>query len=389
MNKETDKTILYINFAPYTNTGRILDYLLQNFSTVISIQFTFHTLGSKGERTEIAVYKDKKCIETKPILQTPTNPSLVFILLPIRSAIIFIQLLFYGFYLKRKYRRIDYFLTVNGFIAWCGKVLKSLGIVDKTIFWVWDYYPPLHKNPIIKIMRWLYWQFDKAAIHSDKVIFLTNRLRALNTLAQHLNPKDFPVLGIGTTPRKSKKAKRIEKITLAFLGTLKRSQGLDMIFDSDNELIRTFKGIHINVFGSGPDEQYFKKRALHSSIPVNFYGYIEDINKLQDLIANSTIGIALYKPEPSNVSYYGDPSKIKAYLCESLPVISTDTFEFSKEIKACKAGIIIRYGDTEGLITAIQTIMKEYGEMSHEANSLAEKYSYQNLYSGLFDFRGL
>jgi len=259
-----------------------------------------------------------------------------------------------------------------------------MGLVQKTIFWVWDFYPQTHENIGIHIMRKLYWQFDKIAIHSDTVVFMTERLRFLHSQASNLSSSKYSVIGIGTLPHPPT-AKVKKKIILAFMGVVKRSEGLDMIIDIGNELTATRAAIELRVFGGGPDEEYFRKRAQETNLNIQFYGYIAPTKKLHTLLQRCTIGVAVYKPEPSNVSYYGDPSKIKAYLSQSLPVITTDTFEFHKEIIRQRAGIIVHYGNAEEFIKAINKILKNYYYYSNNAFRLSKKYSYKSLYEKLLN----
>jgi glycosyltransferase involved in cell wall biosynthesis len=102
-----------------------------------------------------------------------------------------------------------------------------------------------------------------------------------------------------------------------------------------------------------------------------------------EIIKNTNIGIAPYKPEPGNVSYYGDPSKIKNYLSFGLPVITTNVFEFSEIIRTSGAGEIIPY-KLEPFLNSIQKIISNYGQYSVLARSLAQKYYYAKYYDKMF-----
>jgi len=149
-------------------------------------------------------------------------------------------------------------------------------------------------------------------------------------------------------------------------------------------LVKHFHGICLNIFGSGPDEEYYKRRAKHASLPVKFYGYIPNDTKLVSLLSRSDIGIATYIPDKENVSYFGDPSKIKAYFSANLPVITTDVFIFQKEITLHRAGIIVQYGNKAQLISAIHRITDTYGEYVQGVRTLTSKYNYKTYYTSLF-----
>ncbi len=386
MSKRKNETIIYVNFSPYENAGRILDYLLETFETVILFSFNFHKLGKKQKSSKIITYRNNQILSTHTLFQLPLDipGSMVFILLPIRSAIIAVQVLWHSYFLKRRFSHIEYYFTVNAFTAWLGIVLKRLKTVNKTIFWVWDYYPPLHGSKIINLMRWLYWQYDKASIVSDKLVFLNQRLldlrKDIGILPQSAT---YPIIPIGTKPQ-SVSHKTPQTIVLGLLGVQKKSQGLDLLFDNAELLTKTFPSMRLEVIGAGPDEQYFHKRAKETVLPTTFYGFLPQDKEIEKIISDWSIGIAPYVPEEGNVVYYTDPSKIKYYFSYGVPVITTRVFRFSEEIEKNEAGIIINY-DINEFIDAIKKILSDYTTYSKNAKEVGNKYYYKKLYPEMFN----
>lgn len=384
-NKDSQTTIVYVNFKPYENAGNILDYLLDTFQTVLLFSFNFHRITDDQQQSRLIVYKKKKIVYQCRLFQTPTNSSVAFILLPIRSVIILLQLLFHLMRLQKSFGPYSIYFTVNAFTAWSGNILRTFKIVRKTVFWVWDYYPPIHKDKIVMFMRWLYWIFDKpATIQSDKVVFLNQRLvdlrKRIGVLPKHAS---YPIIPIGTNPHRYAIQSSVQAPSLVFLGVIKKSQGLDLIFSAVNELKMKFPKLTVHIFGGGPDENYFRQLALDLSIPVIFHGYIHNDKKLDLMLSRYHIGIAPYQRDPGNVSYYSDPSKIKRYLSCGLPVITTDVFQFSREIQLNNAGIVIRYS-IHDVVSAVQTIMKSYLQYRRNSMNLGKRYAYQELYRYLF-----
>ncbi len=384
MSKLQKKTISYINFTPYENSGNILDYILENFQNVIVFSLKFHSLKGDIHTNQIQIFKKGKMIQTYKLFQLPVPRSVLFLLLPFRSLILFVQIILYSFLLKVRFKKIDYYFTVNAFTAWVGNILKKLRLVDKTIFWVWDYYPPIHENKAVMLMRWIYWQFDKAATSSDKVVFLNERLKNLRQdigiISKDIN---YPVVSIGTNPKNKKTSTNDKQLKLVFLGVVKKSQGLEILFKIKKKLM-DFPNIHIDVIGSGPDEEYFQKKSKQLNLPITFHGYIKDENEIDKILSNSTIGLACYVPDPSNVSYYGDPSKIKFYLSYGIPVVTTDVFFFSQEIIKEKAGVIINYKKPEQLINAINHITRNHKQFKNNALRLSKKYYFRKIYKQIF-----
>lgn len=385
--KKDKRVIVYVNFAPYVNAGKILDYINQNFSTVIVFSFNFYSLGKAQERSSLSFYKEGKLVKKNYLYQLSTNMpiSLIFLLLPIRSAIILVQIFWHLLVNKKEYEAYDIYFTVNAFSAWIGNLLKRVNIIDKTIYWVWDYYPPIHENKIVMLFRWMYWQFDRSGAVSDKTVYLNHRLIELRkTIGAWGNKKNNQIIPIGTDPVKNRKKFSKIKLKLVFVGVLKKSQGLDLVFENSKAINQSFPKVLLNVVGSGPDENYYKKKAIKSGLTTVFHGFMPNEKNVEKIISSSDIGIATYIPEESNVSYFGDPSKIKLYLSRAVPVITTNVFTFSEEIKISKAGIIIKYSNPKEFIRALKKIKKSESKYSANALKLAKKYYYKRIYKEIF-----
>lgn len=380
------KSIVYVNFSPYENAGKVLDFILDNFEVVILFSINFHHLGKSQKPGKIYVYKKKKLKKQYPLIDMPFRipASVNFFLLPIRSLINLLQISWYLWRFKKEFGKFDVYFTVNAFTAWIGNIARSLKLVNQTIFWVWDYYPPYHTNKVVLLMRWLYWQFDKSASKSNKLIFMNKRLENLRKDINIIHKdSNYLIVPIGTDPIAKIKKRNKNKIVVGFLGVLKKSQGLGLFFDLSKKIHQKFPNLELQIIGAGPDEEYFKSRAKNSDVPVTFFGFVPNEKKVKEIQMKWDIAIALYVPEESNVSYYTDPSKIKSYLSFSIPVIITDV-AFSDEVKIEHAGVIIDYFDHKDLVNAISKIMYDYKSFQKNALRLSKKYYYKKMYSKMF-----
>ena len=388
MKKKQKGSVIYVNYSPYENSGKILDYLLENFEIVILFLLNFHELGKAQKPGQLLIYRKGKIVKKYPLLDLPFRIPLflTFILLPVRSLINLFQILYYAITLKNKYGKFNFYFTVNAFTAWIGNILKEINVIDKTIFWVWDYYPPKHENWTIRVMRKIYGFFDKIALRSDRVIFVNDRMiRLKRQIGLLIKNKKYPVVSIGTEKVKYKKNdnKDLSKVKFGFIGVLKKSQGLEIVLENAEEIIKHFPGASYEIIGSGPDENLYKKMAKSSPILVKFYGYVQD-SLLNKVLSKCHIGIATYVPSESNLSAYGDPGKVKRYLTLGIPVIAPDVFEFSSVIREAKAGIIVDYYKRSELINAVRTIIENYNEYSQNAYKLGAKFYYKEIYPKLF-----
>ncbi|KKR58568.1 MAG: Glycosyl transferase group 1 [Candidatus Amesbacteria bacterium GW2011_GWA2_47_11b] len=379
-----NKSIVYVNYSPYENSGKMLDFLLENFKYVFMFSIGFHDLGVNNPKNKLLIYIRGKIVEEKPFYHMPVPRSLVFLLLPLRSVLNLFQIFSAISYSTKKYIKIDYFLSVNAFTAWIGLILKKLKLVSTTVFWIWDYYPLKYPDPIVVLMRWLYWQLDKTATFSDCVVYLNNRLVKVRQDAGMILPDKKPlVVPIATNLCRRSERKPLP-IRLGFLGVLKKSQGLDLLFDNALDIISKFPSIKIEIVGSGPDEQYFRARAKISPIPCHFHGWLPE-DRANKILSKCTIGIAPYLPEERSVAYYGDPGKIKNYLSVCLPVVTTNVFDFSKELETSGAGIIIGYSNPQSLIKAIGEITDNYKKYIECVISLSKCFYYKKLYIKMFN----
>jgi glycosyltransferase involved in cell wall biosynthesis len=378
-----NKKILYVNYAPYENQGKILDFLISEYRYVFLISIGHHSLGKKRITNKLTVYKNGKKINESFFFLLSVPSRLIFVLLPIRSVISMFQLVIHAYQLNKVYGAIDYYFTPNGFTAWVGLLLRRLGLVDKTIYWVCDYYPIKHKDKIIQAMRWLYWQFEKHTVSSDLLAFHNTRL--IDKWKEEglcFGQSKTVLVPIGTSKEKLHRKKPSELI-LCFLGVLKRSQGVDFIIDSANLIAKEFPNVTIHIIGPGPDRKYFKRKARLKKANIIFHGYVSE-KEMDAIISSSNIGLALYVPDPSNVSYYGDPGKIKKYLSHGLPVIATNIHEFTQELKEKKAGILIDYGNKKQLLEALQRLLLQYGKYQKNVITLRDAYYYRYVYKKMF-----
>ncbi len=379
------KTVIYINYSPYENSGHILDYLKQNFKNVFLFSLAFHSLNGSKQLNKLTIFQNNKLVREELLFYLNVPQSLVFFFIPIRSVMNLIQIVWKIIYLRYKYGQIDYFFTVNAFTSSIGKILKKINLIKKNIFWVWDYYPVNHPKITFKIMRWLYWQFDKFATYSDRVIYLNHRLadvrKDLGIIKKNTEPIIIP---IGTGELLPQKKKNLKKIKIGFIGVLKQSQGIDMLLDAQEAISKNFKNLSFEIIGSGPDEKMFSSRVKQKNKDkFNFHGLVSD-ERFKEILYDCTIGIAPYAPGDGTVSKYTDPGKPKRYMEFNLPQITTNVIELSKEIEKNKAGIVINYGNTNELIIAIKKIVEKYDYYSKNAASLNKKYYYKNIYKKMF-----
>lgn len=377
---ENKPSIVYVNFSPYDNAGRILDYLISHSDILLHFSYD-HLRLKNGRKTNIlTVYKNGHIFKKNKIFPLRTPDFLRFFSLPGVAALIFIQTVWYTLKYKLRYKRFDYFLSVNAYTAIVGNILRNLRIVDKTIFWVWDYYPPNHPDWTMRIIRYVYKTFDRPAIvASTYLAFISiNLVKIRQIMGEFKKDQKYEIIPIGTNPYQGKIQPK-KKLVIGFLGMLKSSQGLELLANSLPHLTNQYPKIKIEIIGSGPEETEIKQKFKKWSKFVKFYGYIESDKEISKIIRKWSAGLATYLPQQYNESYWSDPSKIKCYLSQAVPVITTNVPQFSEEIKSSSAGIVIKYKEDD-LVKAICTIIKRPNYYSENALNLAVKYNFNKIY---------
>ena len=375
-----NNAVIYVNFSQYDNTGRILDYLKEHFTYVLHFSYD-HLRLKNGRKTNLITLYQKGHKPQRNTLYSLRTPSyLLFLSLPLVGILMIFQTIKHAILFK-KIIGPSVFFTVNAFPAIIGIILKFLGVTTFVYYWVWDYFPVKGPNWTLQIIRYTYLLFDMIALrYSGKLIFPNVRQRKLRQ-SLHGIKGNHTIIPLGSS--KPIQYCSNQKCIIGFLGMLKSSQGLDLILSSADQLFKINPRIQLEIIGSGPEEEYFRKEAKKYGDKIKFYGFVEDQNKINHIVRGWFAGIATYKPVKGNESYFGDPSKIKVYLSQGVPIITTHVTEYGALAQKHKFGIAIAYTDKE-LLKAVLTLYKK--QRMYRKNSLRYSLSlyYKNLYKSLF-----
>lgn len=374
------KDVIYVNFSQYDNTGRILDYLRESFSTVIHFSFD-HLRLKHGRKTNLlTLYRHGKRVKQVRLYSLRVSSPLLFPSLPFVGIVMAIQTICHVLRLRSQLTA-PIFFTVNAYPALIGILLKKLGMVTQVHYWVWDFYPLTYPDWRLRLIRYCYLLFDTLAIHfADKLIFPNKRQLALrNKIKKIRNHTKIIPLGSSRPIRVLPPRSNI----LGFMGMIKESQGLHLVLQNLDLIFEKNPQIKIEVIGSGPEEEELRTRAKPFQDRVKFYGFIEDQNRINKIVRRWFAGLAVYEPVPSNESYYGDPSKIKIYLSQGVPVITTNVSEFGNLAHQHGFGKLIPYSPL-ALTRAITEVHLKQTTFRKKALLFVQKFYYKKLYKPMF-----
>lgn len=379
---------MYVNYAPYGNAGYILDYLKKNFDHLIYVSFSFHPMGRRN-RSISEIYFRGKLIRKISLLTLPVPKSYVYRLAPLLSLIAALEVVMIALYVFFRVKiRPQIFFAPNAFLIFIGFILRALSLVDKVVFWVWDYYPIPETGLYHKLLYRFYWLIlDRWSTYkADFVWYLNERLLEVREKSGVITDKNKQYIApLGVEPISNLTLHVIRKNTLGFMGVIKKHQGLELLLDSLPELVSAIPDIKIEVIGSGPDEGYFKTLVENSSEShhVICHGFIPDEKEMKKIIASWAAATAPYVPFEDNLSAYTDPAKVKFYLGCGAPVIITKVPPLAQKIHQRKAGIAIEY-NTKELLEAVKKIFKENDKYRKNALRLAQEYNYTKIYNNAF-----
>lgn len=203
--------------------------------------------------------------------------------------------------------------------------LRAIGKTRKVVCLVGDYFPPSGKLAVRVyrriggfLTRWL-------ARQADEVWSLSPRIPTIQANPRHfVVPLCIAAAGAGTGPRTE----------IGYIGHPSSDHALDILFD----ICRKHQ-LRLNVIGDSPYLQSIKSLAPPQTV---FHGETADYTRINQILSRCYGGYAVYRDTgPHNYSYYGFPSKTLRFFASNVPVITTDTAQFMKDISKFGIGRVV------------------------------------------------
>lgn len=370
--------VVFCSFSASGNEDAV-SYLRHNFRHFVRIVLSFHHVSDRSPSLLLR-YKDGKKIEvTKLPAIKLRSKRLIFILMPFIYLVHLIDLISFSFIVRERY---DVYIGQNYFCALGGVVLKYLGFVKKSVYWVGDYYPIPPKGIYHYLLPFFVF-FDKYCLkYCDEVWFMTSRQLTVRKKEYGLTDKQkFKIIqaGINTKSLRYKELKDISSPILSSFGVLKDGQGIEIVIEALPEIIKKIPGLRFQIIGSGPLENELKSLVKRKKLDkvVTFCGYMQDENRARDLLSESTLAVALYRPDRYGLTQFADSGKVKVYLSCGLPVIVSDVPYIAEEVKKYHAGISIKCNkhDFVEAVTKLLTDRKLLETYKKNTIALCKNYS--------------
>ena len=361
----------------FTGHAQELEAFLKGHSS--SLMFIGHPFSYANQKESIATLYEKGIPKARATFPKTNGPDVLMYLKDFFSSFYFI------FKFKKKF---NIYIGINPLNAIAGLFLKRIGFAQTVIFYVIDYVPSRFNN---KALNTLYQSLDQISVrHAD---YTWNLSPAMSSAREKRgisrNGTNQTTVPTGTrVENKFLPFEQINRTDLAFLSHLREGQGIELILEVMPELVKEVPSVRLLVIGTGPLENYFKEEVKKRGLSDNvlFFGYIEDHDKIEEIVSKCGIGLAPYVPDANSFTWYADPGKPKVYLGCGVPIVITKVPEVAMEIQRSKAGIAIQY-DKNDLINAILLILdneKMHRELRQGAIKFASTHTWDEVYHKAF-----
>lgn len=262
----------------------------------------------------------------------------------------FLSVLYLG---SKEKEKISLLIGLESINALAGILLKKLGKVETVVYYVSDFSPDRYHN---KIFNAIYLWLDRlAAYHSDFIWDVSPAMHPARIKAGLDRKKSAPVIRVANAIAADDKVflsmKQIKLDHLVYMGTLGVDNGSDVAIKALPLVLKKFPKACLHIIGGG-NPAFFKRlknlaKSLRVRSRVKFHGFILSDKKMLKTMSRFYLAVAPYRDIPESCRFYGDSTKIRAYLSVGLPVITTKVPPLAREIIRAKAGIIVDDNEKE------------------------------------------
>jgi len=277
---------------------------------------------------------------------------------------------------------IDVFVGIDSLNAAAGLALRRAGKARRVVFWTIDFVPERFPS---RLLNGIYHRFDRLCVERcDQTWNVSPRIEAARRERGVVGRQR--VVPIGANVRKPQ---AVDPLQAIFVGHLLEKQGVQLALRALPRARERVPGARLVVVGDGPYRRTLESlaRELGLNDSVEFAGYVEDHDEVEQLISTSAVGLAVYDPSIASFTKFADPGKIKNYLAAGVPVITTSVVHSATELERSGAGIVVDY-DPAAVENALTTVLGQpdrQREMSAAAAALGADADWTTVFDRAFD----
>jgi glycosyltransferase involved in cell wall biosynthesis len=253
-------------------------------------------------------------------------------------------------FLSRVSREGKIDLVITGFYSSgiAALLLRAVGKIKKTTFFLTDYLPPSGGGWLVRIHRWVtYRLLYQAATRANEAWALSPRIKDFIE-----NKNQFVVpMQIGLRPASNHKREEI-----GYIGNPSYDHALDLLFEICGK-----NSLRLNIIGDSPYLASIKHLAPPQTV---FHGIQNDEKVIGDIFGRCFCGYAIYRNTgPTSYSYYGFPSKALYCFASNVPIVITNVAYFNETFEKEGVGRVVKPAPAE-IEKAILQLRDNYDQYS-------------------------
>jgi glycosyltransferase involved in cell wall biosynthesis len=235
--------------------------------------------------------------------------------------------------------RVDVWVGFNPLACARGLAQRRLRRARRVVLWSVDFVPDRfgRGKPLTKLYNGL----DRfGCTHADARVELSEAARVARNRHHGLDAGRVPTLvvpmgawldRVPTVAPDGYASRRV-----VFLGHLVPRQGVSTLLEAVSLLRARGEMVAVDLIGGGPEEPRLRARAHALGLDgvVRFHGFVPDHRDVERILADSSLAVAPYEPDPASFTRHADPGKLKAYLAAGLPTVLTDVPPNARELAA-------------------------------------------------------
>lgn len=298
-----------------------------------------------------------------------------------------ISVLHTSFSSKEKY---DYFIGLESINAAAGLFLRIFGKVDTVIYYVSDYSPVRYDN---KLFNSIYLWLDRfCCYHADFIWDVSLAMQPARIKAGLDRKRSAPVIHLpnGLFPSfiKHLPTNKLKKNSIVFMGSLGYENGPDIAIKAFPIIRKKIPDASLGIIGGGKELESLKELAKSLSLEkdIKFYGMIPKDKDMLLVLRKFSIGLAPYKKIKNSVRLYGDSLKLRYYMANGLPVVTTNVPPLGQELFKFGSAVITEDNESSIAKVVINLLLnpKKYDSYRDKAIDFGKSNTWDNSFITAF-----
>lgn len=288
---------------------------------------------------------------------------------------------FYQIFLMDKYfGKDEKFVLIGGHpLSFFGMSLQKRIRKVTFVYMIGDYFPTM--NTIYYLFQKLKEYYHR---HIPYAFYLSDPVNKIMN-GKVMATDNRKTIMWGVKPREIERNFKKSQYSMLFVGLVKDSQGLELLF----EFLRLHKKYSLKIIGITHGNLYGYYQTMIKKLGISKQVYYPNkffsTKEIDEISKNCFIGVAPYLMGRKYGTYFVDPGKVKAYAEMQLPVLMTNTSAIAQYIKKYNAGELIN-SDVQSLHNGLIKIRNNYSFYKDGVKKFNTFFYFETYYAKRFKF---